>query len=180
MNDWLFSARKRARTCGASTSYARLLARRPRAPLSSRAADLSVARYSKILGRAGPIPAGQQLPGISSPSWRNRNAGFDASKTLTGLVIDEWQELIPNERKPGIAFNYDAPNAEPPNALLLAVCERPTVTNGNSYWGELAACVEQSLLLARGARSRPGQLRHTELDTVLPRHAGRRAPAPVT
>ena len=57
------------------------------------------------------------------------------AKCLTCLVVDEWQEFLPNQESPpntdmpekvltettGIAFRYDSPQTEAPNAILLAV-----------------------------------------------------------
>jgi hypothetical protein len=46
--------------------------------------------------------------------------GRDAS--VCGLMIDEWVEVIPNPTEmTGVAFQYDAPAAQAPNAILLAV-----------------------------------------------------------
>jgi hypothetical protein len=42
--------------------------------------------------------------------------------TLRGLVIDEWTETIPSATETtGLAFHYDAPSAEAPQVILLAV-----------------------------------------------------------
>ncbi|MDK2742062.1 MAG: hypothetical protein NDI90_04045 [Nitrospira sp. BO4] len=41
---------------------------------------------------------------------------------LTGLLIDEWVEVVPSPQETtGVAFHYDGPNSAPPQALLLAV-----------------------------------------------------------
>jgi hypothetical protein len=41
---------------------------------------------------------------------------------LTGLMIDEWVDVVPQARETtGVAFHYDAPSNAPPQALLLAV-----------------------------------------------------------
>lgn len=41
---------------------------------------------------------------------------------LTGLVVDEWDEIIPNEIvNSAIAYHYNRPNTEAPQTLLLAV-----------------------------------------------------------
>src|SRR5262249_61029727 len=45
-----------------------------------------------------------------------------ATAPLSGLVIDEWTESVPaTEVTTGVAFNYDAPGARPPQSVLLAV-----------------------------------------------------------
>jgi hypothetical protein len=37
------------------------------------------------------------------------------------LLLDEWTELIPNEREDaGVVFHYDSPGAEAPQAVLIA------------------------------------------------------------
>jgi hypothetical protein len=50
---------------------------------------------------------------------------FDTSQPLqplTGLLIDEWVEVVPNPKETtAITFHYDAPGACPPQAILLAV-----------------------------------------------------------
>jgi len=46
-----------------------------------------------------------------------------------GLVIDEWTEMIPaKEIMSGIGFNYDQPNAKPPQTVLLAVSPKTSGT----------------------------------------------------
>ena len=56
-------------------------------------------------------PARLQTPGIQS-----------------GFIIDEWIEIIPSkEQTTGITFNYNNPNASPPQSILLAVT--PEITN---------------------------------------------------
>ena len=53
--------------------------------------------------------------------------GFDATKPQCGLLVDEWVEVVPKrEEVTGIAFNFDAPNSAPPQALLLAVSPQRT------------------------------------------------------
>ncbi|MFK7757897.1 MAG: hypothetical protein AB8B53_13285 [Flavobacteriales bacterium] len=52
---------------------------------------------------------------INSNSLTN-TSGF------TSLLIDEWNEFIPTPGETGaVSFNYDSPNAEAPQALILAV-----------------------------------------------------------
>ena len=108
-------------------------------------------------------------------------AALDLAQPLVGLVVDEWHELIPNATETtGISFHYDAPNAEPPQALLLAVAERRRATEGNWSWDELTRCVEQSLQLAKLRAVGPDDLRHTKLDAVLPATLAAEAATPAT
>ncbi len=44
------------------------------------------------------------------------------TQRIAGILIDQWEERIPSsEEITGVSFNYDQPNAQAPNALLLAV-----------------------------------------------------------
>ncbi|NGZ09582.1 MAG: hypothetical protein CV088_09360 [Nitrospira sp. LK70] len=46
----------------------------------------------------------------------------DFTKTLAGLLVEEWVESIPNkEEVTGLTFHYDAPQPRAPQALLLAL-----------------------------------------------------------
>jgi hypothetical protein len=46
----------------------------------------------------------------------------DLRQPLCGLVVDEWNEVVPNPREAtGLVFNYDEPDARAPQAILLAV-----------------------------------------------------------
>ena len=46
--------------------------------------------------------------------------------TITGLLIDNWSETIPaSTAMTGIAFHYDAPKAQAPQAMLLALPPDP-------------------------------------------------------
>jgi hypothetical protein len=45
-----------------------------------------------------------------------------ANAQWVGLLLDEWTELIPNrEESTALAFHYDDPGAEAPQAVLIAV-----------------------------------------------------------
>jgi hypothetical protein len=47
---------------------------------------------------------------------------FRPEAPLSGLVVDEWVELVPAaETTTGVAFQYDAAGARPPQSVLLAV-----------------------------------------------------------
>lgn len=94
---------------------------------------------------------------------------FAPANPMVALVVDEWHEMVPNDTETtGVAFHYDAPNAEPPQTLLLAVSARRRELRGTWSWDELAGCVEQALLLAKVRAVGPDELRHTQLDALLP------------
>ena len=47
---------------------------------------------------------------------------LDLTKPITGLLIDEWVEVVPSkEETTGLTFHYDAPQSRAPQAILLAV-----------------------------------------------------------
>ena len=89
--------------------------------------------------------------------------------------------LIPSTQETtASSFNYDAPNSEPPQALLLAVSQRQTLNNLRWTWQELVGCVEQSLTLAKMRAVGPDEVRRTLLDAVLPATLLVETAAPVT
>jgi hypothetical protein len=64
-----------------------------------------------------------------------------------GLLIDDWTEIIPTSNETtGIAFNYDQPNAAPPQALLLAVTPEK---KGHWTWDDLVGIVNDTLLRSK-------------------------------
>jgi hypothetical protein len=101
-----------------------LLARAAADPAAAARADLVVAQ----------LPHDPAAPWIGLPLNGNPPAGnrlsllihapaqLDATATLHGLLIDEWTETIPSAQETtGLAFHYDAPSAEAPQVILLAV-----------------------------------------------------------
>jgi len=67
------------------------------------------------------------LPGKELPPGRVSLVAFgplpaDLRVPVGGLVIDEWNEVVPSARETtGLVFNYDEPDARAPHAILLAV-----------------------------------------------------------
>jgi len=54
---------------------------------------------------------------------------------FTGLMIDEWEEIIPDRQETsGLAFQYEQPSTKPPQNLLLAVT--PEI-KGHWVWDDL-------------------------------------------
>jgi len=63
--------------------------------------DLSMSRFSLVVQSA---------------------VNLDVKQPLTGLLIDEWVEVVPGTSETtGLVFQYDQPNAAPPQCILLAV-----------------------------------------------------------
>lgn len=93
-------------------------------------------------------------------------SGFDPTVTQTGLQIDAWTEVIPNRRETtGIAVNYNQPNSEPPQVLLLAVT--PELT-GSWNWDDLVAILVDTLDRAKLRAVEPDHLGTSALAHFLP------------
>jgi hypothetical protein len=91
---------------------------------------------------------------------------FDKTAPVCGLVVDEWTEVIPQDRETtGIAFHYDRPNCEPPQAWLLAL---PAGRNGAWSWGELLAAVTDTLDSAKRRAIEPTHIDTTAYAWFLP------------
>ena len=84
----------------------------------------------------------------------------------SGLVIDEWIEIIPTkEQTTGITFNYNNPNASPPQSLLLAVS--PEITN-QWAWDDLVYTIIDTVELAKNRAVEPDHFDKTYLSQILP------------
>ena len=73
----------------------------------------------------------------------------DFTKTMAGLMIDEWVEVVPNSSETtGVVFQSNQPDSSPPQAILLAVPAMPAAVN---TWSEasLLQIVQESLELVR-------------------------------
>jgi hypothetical protein len=128
-----------------------------------------VLTYSEILGTGNQmILQAAQLPVDNEDAWNKPQglaerigatcitiygpetpdmATLDSTTTIVGLVIDEWVEIIPNNKvQTSLAFHYDAPGATAPQAVLLAVSPNP-----NNKWDEtiLATILNETLDLAK-------------------------------
>lgn len=92
---------------------------------------------------------------------------FDPEKSLAGLLIDAWDEVVPNrDETTAVAFHYDAPGAQAPQVILLAVppdLSRPWDVE------TLAAVINETLDLAKLRVVDPDALAdHTDLGHYLP------------
>lgn len=91
---------------------------------------------------------------------------FNQADTQSGLLLDEWTEVIPAQTETtGITFHFDKPNAEPPQTILLAT---PTQFNGAWQWDDLVNTLHSTLDMARIRGVEPQQLDKTELSVFLP------------
>lgn len=91
---------------------------------------------------------------------------FDKTKPQCGLLLDEWTEVVPADTETtGVAFHFDKPNAEPPQAILLAL---PAQFTGAWKWDDLVDTLQETLDLARSRAVEPQQLDQTALSVFLP------------
>jgi hypothetical protein len=81
---------------------------------------------------------------------------FQPAAWQCGLLVDEWTEVVPQkEEVTGLAFHFDRPNAEPPQAWLLAT---PAAFTGEWQWNDLVAALNQTLDDARARAVEPDAL----------------------
>lgn len=77
----------------------------------------------------------------------NLPLNFNSNNKQAGLLIDEWTEVIPNsEEVTGIAFNYNQPDSEPPQTILMAVAPQD---NGFWSWEDLVDSVLETFDLVK-------------------------------
>jgi hypothetical protein len=97
---------------------------------------------------------------------RQLPAGYAISQPQAGLLIDEWNEVIPSRvETTGIALHYNQPNTEPPQNLLLAVSP---VINGTWDWDNLVDTLTDTLDRAKRRAVEPDFLRQTDYAQLLP------------
>ncbi|HEX8775479.1 MAG TPA: hypothetical protein VF735_18060 [Pyrinomonadaceae bacterium] len=107
------------------------------------------------------VPAGDFLSIV-----RHLPAGYDAAAAQAGLLIDEWNEVIPNRiETTGIALHYNQPNTEPPQCLLLAVSP---VIKGRWEWDDLVDTLIDTFDRAKRRAVEPDFLRATPYAQLLP------------
>ncbi|MFT3969745.1 MAG: hypothetical protein QM695_05545 [Micropruina sp.] len=83
---------------------------------------LSVAQVPYASGDTwNALPASRYVDGASSLLLVGGEL-LAPGRTLAGLLIDEWAEVVPSDTQTtGVAFRYDPPEAMAPQAILLAV-----------------------------------------------------------
>ena len=94
------------------------------------------------------------------------SVAFNKSINQCGLLIDEWTEVVPaKDETAGLSFHYDRPNAEPPQAILLAL---PTNFTGEWNWQDLLDTVNETLDMAKKRAIEPAQVDTTSYARFLP------------
>lgn len=97
------------------------------------------------------------------------NSAFAGGVKQSGFLLDAWTEVIPSKDEiTGIAFNYNQPNAVPPQVLLLAVT--PEITGG-WIWDNLVGTLNDTLHRAKTRAIEPmilDKLARPEVSSLLP------------
>ncbi|MVM29219.1 hypothetical protein GO755_04180 [Spirosoma sp. HMF4905] len=122
-----------------------------------------------------PYVAGEKWVGETFSETQRRQerlslAIHQAPATMTdlqaGWLLDEWTELIPTDKETtGVTFQYDRPDAMPPQAILIAVAP---VLNGHWNWLELMSVLNDTLDRAKLRAVEPDMLTNTDYFQVLP------------
>lgn len=69
-----------------------------------------------------PLKDGQSLAGGKLSLVVQSGSPLDLRQPLAGVLFDEWVEVVPSATETtGISFQYDQPNAAPPQTILIAV-----------------------------------------------------------
>lgn len=69
-----------------------------------------------------PLAGGNSLSAGALSLVAQVTGDFDPGQPLAGLLIDEWIETVPNSTETtAVAFQYDQPDATPPQSVLIAV-----------------------------------------------------------
>lgn len=91
---------------------------------------------------------------------------FDKSARQCGLLLDEWSETIPGTtRTTGISFNFNRPDNEPPQSILLVT---PAAASGSWQWDDLVGALNETLDLAKKRSVEPTQLDPTPYTALIP------------
>ncbi|MFZ1789185.1 MAG: hypothetical protein WAT92_12760 [Saprospiraceae bacterium] len=91
---------------------------------------------------------------------------FDPTEPQCGLLIDEWTEVIPTEKETtGLTFQYDQPNTEPPQSMLLVT---PSEFKGEWSWDNVVNTLHETLDLAKLRAVEPAHIDKTSYAQFLP------------
>jgi hypothetical protein len=91
---------------------------------------------------------------------------FNHSAQQSGLLLDEWPELVPAaDMTSGVTFHFDRPSSQPPQVLLLAV---PPALTGRWRWDDLVATLNETLDGAKMRGVEPSQVDASNYAQFLP------------
>ena len=91
---------------------------------------------------------------------------FNPNGRQCGLLVDEWAEVLPaTTRDTGITFNFNRPDNEPPQTMLLVT---PASNNPQWQWADLVDALNETLDLAKKRAVEPSALDYTVYARFLP------------
>jgi hypothetical protein len=91
---------------------------------------------------------------------------FAPSARQCGLLLDDWTEVIPGtERDTGISFNFDRPDSEPPQSILLVT---PATADGAWHWDDVVGALNETLDLAKKRAIEPAMVDPSLYSRFLP------------
>ena len=90
----------------------------------------------------------------------------DYSKPVSGMMIDEWTEFIPSQKETtGISFQFNRPNASPPQSILIAV---PPEIKGKWNWQSLSSILLETMQRSKIRAIEPDMIAQTDYFQLLP------------
>jgi hypothetical protein len=140
---------------------------------------------SGTFGRSEPELVPAQLPFETGAPWlalqfppkyeidgdrllytAHHTAPFDPSARQCGLLLDDWTEVIPGtSRDTGVTFNFDRPNNEAPQSILLVT---PATADGAWHWEDVVDALNETLDLAKKRAIEPAMIDPTAYSQFLP------------
>jgi hypothetical protein len=91
---------------------------------------------------------------------------FNKAANQCGLLLDEWTETLPDSTvDTGVAFHYDRPNCEAPQAMLLVT---PSQFRGAWQWDDLVGTLHETLDLAKRRAVEPKHIDNSPYAPFLP------------
>lgn len=106
-----------------------------------------------------PLTGGRPVSAGTLSLVAQMSGAFDPRQPVAGLLLDEWVETVPNATETtAVAFQYDRPDATPPQAVLIAV-----PPGADLAWtaGSLQKVLLETMDLARMRVVDPGLLGET-------------------
>lgn len=93
-------------------------------------------------------------------------SAIDYSKPISGMLIDEWTEFIPSQKETtGISFQFNRPNASPPQSILIAV---PPEIKGKWNWPSLSSVLLETMQRSKIRAIEPDMIAQTDYFQLLP------------
>ncbi len=91
---------------------------------------------------------------------------FNPAARQCGLMLDEWTEVIPSKtRDTAVTFNYNRPDNEPPQSMLLVTSASNT---GTWQWADLVGALNEALDLCKKRAVEPAALDPSVYSRFLP------------